>query len=461
MPNTYFNLASPITRFTTADAIRLNNILKAVEAGFDKLPSSDELNQGSRNFAIATGTANTYSVTVPFALTSYQAGLSVNALIMIANTGPSTLNVNGIGQATIKRADGTNLVQGDIRASSLSNFIYDGTAFRLTSFHGASEAITAAHAATATTAASAAAASQSAAAISANSAATSASSAQSSSVAATATLASARFGWRNILINNLFWVDQRNPGVFSGVNTTGWVRDRWYGWGCTWSIANAILTIASGALTQVVQGRNVPLPGKYTLSWIGTAGAAIYPIQGQPTRIVVPNGGSIDLAGFQNCTVEFFGGTVHLPQLEYGSAKTSPEVRSVDLERELCFQYYQKTYPANIAPGSIVQISTVPVFNTGVTTASRNHFAATTAVLNETFFTFPTIMRATPTITIYNLKGVAGSVSNITKTIAQGVHVTHVPNVEGIYDQGFSMWFPGSLPLNDDIRLHYAANAEL
>lgn len=443
MTNTYFNFTSPLPRFTTADATALNNIFIAVEAAFGKLPSATELSQGARNFSIATGTANTYAVTVPFQLTAYNPGLSVNALIMIANTGPSTLNVNSLGQVTIKRADGAALQNGDLRASSINNFVFDGTAFRLTSFHGASETITAANASTSTTAAAAAAASQTAAAASAVSAAASAGVAQSNATTAVETLQGARFGLRNRLINGTFWVNQRTPGVFSGTATAGsFIRDRWKAGssGAIYSISNSTLTISAGSVQQVVQGRNIPFNGPYTLSWTGTATATV-------NDAPVANGGTVTLTSFQHCTVSFSGGTVYLPQLEFGSTKTPYEARLIDLEILLCYEYYTKSYGMDQAPGTLDGAPYVLLAYTGLYSGFEVYNCMVDLSVK---------MRSAPTITIYS--PTSGLPGRVWGNHGADVFVT-IAHVSPSYFRIFAT--NGDFPAGNFIQFQWTADAEL
>lgn len=401
MPNDYFNFTSQIARFTTASANRLNAILKSIEAAFDKLPASTELNQGSRNYSVATLTGSSYSATVPFTLTSYSPGLTVTLLTDQQNPGSATLNLNGVGAATIRRFDGSNLVQGDVRAASLNTFTYEGTSFRLVSMHGGSEAIATQAASSATTSATAAATSATSAATSATSAATSATTATSAATQSSAILSSSRFGFRNVLLNPSFWMTQHLGLVYSGTYTAGrYIRDRWKAGptGITFSISNFTMTITAGSIQQVVQGRNLLQGGTYTLSWSGTASATV---NGAP----VSNGGQVILPSATNATVSFGVGTLFEPQLEPSSIKTQFEYRPTDIERIMCFQYYQKSYPLDVAPGALL--------------AAGPHigYAASNRYFYHSMVQFHSAMRALPTIILYSYnQGIAGKADFVTDT---------------------------------------------
>src|SRR5690606_12364408 len=60
-----------------------------------------------------TGT-NTYAVSYTNAISSYKTGVTYKIKFSSANTGASTLNINGIGVKNIQRKDGSALVAGDL-----------------------------------------------------------------------------------------------------------------------------------------------------------------------------------------------------------------------------------------------------------------------------------------------------------------------------------------------------------
>lgn len=82
------------------------------------------------NYAVDTGVADAYVVTLSPALGLYSAGVLVQFKASNANTGTSTVNVNGLGVKTIKKLDGaTNLASGDIASGMIVECEYDGTNF--------------------------------------------------------------------------------------------------------------------------------------------------------------------------------------------------------------------------------------------------------------------------------------------------------------------------------------------
>ena len=82
-------------------------------------------------FAVATGTANSYIATLTPALSTYKEGVSLRLKINVANTGASTINVNGLGAKAIKKQNGNAAVIGTLKAGSVYTLAYDGTAFIL------------------------------------------------------------------------------------------------------------------------------------------------------------------------------------------------------------------------------------------------------------------------------------------------------------------------------------------
>ena len=101
-------------------------------------PSNTDLNQLSRgvqsgqlNYKDDTGTANAYAANLSPAPLAYVAGLCVVLKIANANTGPSVININSLGNKNIVHRDGSALIAGELLPGALVAFIYDGTAFQL------------------------------------------------------------------------------------------------------------------------------------------------------------------------------------------------------------------------------------------------------------------------------------------------------------------------------------------
>lgn len=132
MSNDFFNNVTQITRFTVGRAATIMSKFAAVAAGFDKLPSEAQLKEDRTTFASDTGAVDAYAIALPSTITAYNAGLRVVMIAANTNTGACTLNIDGIGARSIKRADQSDPDATDISASDIVELIYDGTNFILT-----------------------------------------------------------------------------------------------------------------------------------------------------------------------------------------------------------------------------------------------------------------------------------------------------------------------------------------
>ena len=135
MVNKFFTHTDKVVDHTMARGSDINNIAHSIERGFDKLPTDIELKEGRVTYSTDTGTANAYIVALPHIITAYTEGLRINFKALNANTGSSTINVDGVGAVTIKAQSGANLSAGDI-VSGINEVTYNGTDFTLTSMSG-------------------------------------------------------------------------------------------------------------------------------------------------------------------------------------------------------------------------------------------------------------------------------------------------------------------------------------
>jgi hypothetical protein len=104
----------------------INGVVAGTSWASDKAPIS--------LYAVDSGTANTYAVTLSPIPAAYTAGMVVRFKATNANTTSSTLNVNALGAKTINKLDGaTALVANDIKAGQLVTCVYDGTNFQIQS----------------------------------------------------------------------------------------------------------------------------------------------------------------------------------------------------------------------------------------------------------------------------------------------------------------------------------------
>src|SRR4051812_42459906 len=77
------------------------------------------------------GTSNAYQITLNPAPDALVAGMMFLVKIGNANTGPSVLNVNGLGPKPIVHHDGTDLRPGELAAGAMELFAYDGVKYEL------------------------------------------------------------------------------------------------------------------------------------------------------------------------------------------------------------------------------------------------------------------------------------------------------------------------------------------
>lgn len=122
--------------------------------------------------------------------------------------------------------------------------------------------------------------------------------------------------------------------------------------------------------------------------------------------------------------------------------------RPKQMELELCQRQYQKSYDQDVVPGTSAQHDQ----------GNPNPIAGTTTFL-QGVVTFPVVMRATPTVTIYSPNGGnSGKVENNTQTEQTG-SVTSVETSEtGI---GLVTYDTASFTKGDLYQYHYTADARL
>ena len=81
-------------------------------------------------FAVDTGVVNQFQLSFVPVITTYQSGLTISFVSLNANTGPATVNVNGLGAKNIFYR-GAALVGGEIPANAFVKLVYDSVRFHL------------------------------------------------------------------------------------------------------------------------------------------------------------------------------------------------------------------------------------------------------------------------------------------------------------------------------------------
>lgn len=109
--------------------------LVTVGGGGGSGASVSSIQQEGYTYAADTGAANAYVVALSPAPT-IAAGSTIVFKAANANTGPSTIAVNGGSAASIKKQGSTALASGDISAGQIVILVYDGANFQLVTLAG-------------------------------------------------------------------------------------------------------------------------------------------------------------------------------------------------------------------------------------------------------------------------------------------------------------------------------------
>lgn len=80
---------------------------------------------------VDTGSVNAYALNFVANFTAYTDGIVIYWIPSVTNTGPSTVNVNGLGPVNILNQDGTALTAGQIQQNQIVQMMYKGTGFLL------------------------------------------------------------------------------------------------------------------------------------------------------------------------------------------------------------------------------------------------------------------------------------------------------------------------------------------
>ena len=91
-------------------------------------------------FATTAGSANAYTVSTDPALPSLVAGVAITVKFHVQNTGASTLNWNSKGAKPIKKANGSNVASGNLKANGVYTLRFDGVNFILQGSDAAGDA---------------------------------------------------------------------------------------------------------------------------------------------------------------------------------------------------------------------------------------------------------------------------------------------------------------------------------
>ncbi len=93
--------------------------------------SKEQFQYNAPTYCLAGGTANALTADLDPDVTFYAAGLHVDIQIVSLNTGPVTLNVNGIGAVAVNDQYGQPLVKGDLSPGMIAKIDHNGVNFIL------------------------------------------------------------------------------------------------------------------------------------------------------------------------------------------------------------------------------------------------------------------------------------------------------------------------------------------
>lgn len=85
---------------------------------------------------------NTITATGPLSMSAYAAGQNFRFVPAVTNTGPVTININGLGALAVTKSGATALVAGDLVAGTVYEMSHDGVRFQVTNPTTISTAVT-------------------------------------------------------------------------------------------------------------------------------------------------------------------------------------------------------------------------------------------------------------------------------------------------------------------------------
>jgi len=126
------------TNFTDGDPSQgiLGTIVSAAflnGLGSHRHDGLDADGSGPIDYAVDSGAANAYVLTFSPAFTAYITGLPIVFKAANANTGASTLAINGMEAKAVKKNVSDALAANDIKAGQVVTVVFDGTNFQLVS----------------------------------------------------------------------------------------------------------------------------------------------------------------------------------------------------------------------------------------------------------------------------------------------------------------------------------------
>lgn len=126
----FYSFPTPLARGTLARAEKVNENLQAIADSLAYFGDAAKWVDHRPNYIADSGAVNAYVVTLDPVPSAYRVGMTFDMVALLANTGASTVNVNGLGVKTITDSAGAALAAGAIPAGRVTTLVYDGTNFR-------------------------------------------------------------------------------------------------------------------------------------------------------------------------------------------------------------------------------------------------------------------------------------------------------------------------------------------
>lgn len=114
---------------TAAEIGFVNGVTSAIQTQIDGKISQS----GTQIYAVDSVGTDSYAITLSPVPSGYTSGMVVNFQAGTQNTGPCSLNLNGLGAKTIKKLHDQDTTTGDIEVGQIVTVVYDGTNFQMQS----------------------------------------------------------------------------------------------------------------------------------------------------------------------------------------------------------------------------------------------------------------------------------------------------------------------------------------
>lgn len=118
-----------LTAFNSDGGLKNNSV--TTNSIVDRTITNDDLAFLFNFYKVDTGAVNALAISFTPALAAYAAGLVFFVRAANSNSGPATLNVNGVGAVAITKNGAVALVTGDILDDAVYILVHDGTNFQV------------------------------------------------------------------------------------------------------------------------------------------------------------------------------------------------------------------------------------------------------------------------------------------------------------------------------------------